>query len=100
MLEQAHSKRDIFQDKKGLLTDNCSTRVNEALDKAGGEFILVIDPPSALLPGSAGTRAALSGLPVTIISIPKGTRVSDLKAVDKQIIRAFEPPTSRSMKPE
>lgn len=75
-----NSKRDISQDKKSLLLiDNCSTRVNEALDKAGGELVLPIDPPLAVQPGSAGARAMLSGLPVTVISIPQGTNVSNLR---------------------
>jgi RHS repeat-associated protein len=101
MVEQAHSKRDISQDKKSLLLiDNCSTRVNEALDKAGGELVLPIDPPLAVQPGSAGARAMLSGLPVTVISIPQGTNVSNLKDAEKQIIENFEPRDRPMKKPD
>ena len=101
MVEQAHSKRDISQDKRSLLLiDNCSTRVNEALDKAGGELVLPIDPPLAVQPGSAGARAMLSGLPVTVISMPQGTNVSNLKDAEKQIIENFEPPDRPMKKPD
>jgi hypothetical protein len=101
MVEQAQSKRDISQDKKSLLlVDNCSTRVNEALDKAGGELVLPIDPPLAVQPGSAGARAMLSGLPVTVISIPQGTNVSNLKDTEKKIIENFEPPDRPMKKPD
>jgi hypothetical protein len=89
-------------DKGGIASDNCSTRVNTALDAAGindGP----IGPGSPVLPGSAGGRAVASGLPWSLINVPQGSNFSNLKESDQQRLREFEPTQSntedRQMKP-
>jgi len=70
-----------------IAADNCSTRVNEALDAAG-----VAQGGNSAIPGTAGMRlkcdGGLQGTP-TVIEIPQnstGFLSSDLKAIQQ-----FEP---------
>jgi RHS repeat-associated protein len=90
MEDQAASKPMLT--RGGILTDNCTTRVNEALDAAGG-ITTPIEPGSPAVPGSAGFRAAGSGLSPTFIQIPQG---SNLTEADRQAIQQFEPARTTS----
>ncbi len=91
MMDQASSKPVLAQGV-GILSDNCSTRVNEALDAAG--INSPFQPPPHAMPGSAGFRAIGSGLPSTTIEIPKD---SNLTEADRQAIKQFEPTQSNDV---
>ena len=102
LMDQAASKPVLAQGL-GILMDNCSTRVNAALDAGGIAAGSDGGIPPPALPGSAGTRALFSGLPSTTIEIPKDSNLSNLKEADRQAIQRFEPTQSntedRKMKP-
>lgn len=71
-----------------ITLDNCSIRVNKALDAAGIEGVQNLSPA---LPGSAGARAIKDGGlggAADVIDIPKN---SNLLASDLKTIKQFEP---------
>jgi len=98
MVEQARDKPKLESGIKITVADNCSTRVNEALDAAG--INSAVGPPTANTPGSAGFRAIGSGQEYQIIQVPKGSNYDSLSDADKTKIREFEPIEDRKMKPE
>jgi hypothetical protein len=68
--DQAASKSQLTAG--GLVTDSCSLRVNQALDAAGGEGIYMgfaagLNARLPSMPGSAGYRAATSGLQIGVL---------------------------------
>jgi hypothetical protein len=102
MMDQARDKPKLDSGIKITVADNCSTRVNEALDAAGG-INSPMEPPLPNIPGSAGFRAAGSGLQPEIIRIPQGSSYDALGDADKKRLQTFEPTQSntedRKMKP-
>jgi RHS repeat-associated protein len=99
MVEQARDKPKLESGIKITVADNCSTRVNEALDAAGG-INSPFEPPPASMPGSAGFRAIGSGLEYQVIQVPQGSNYGSLTDADKAKLREFEPIEDRKMKPE
>lgn len=90
--DQAASKPQLTVG--GLITDNCSLRVNQALDAAGGEginmgFAAGLNAPLPSMPGSAGYRAATSGLQIGGFEIPQNSLPN---AKQRSLIKQFEPP--------
>jgi RHS repeat-associated protein len=79
--------RPMLQSDATLSTDNCSTRVNEALDAAG-----IAKGGSPAIPGSAGDRARLDGgtgeAPV-IIEVPQNQQ--QWLSEELKVIQQFEP---------
>lgn len=79
--------RPMLQSDVNLAADNCSTRVNEALDAAG-----IAQAGNPTIPGSAGLRVKVDGglqETPTVIEVPKnstGFLLSELK-----VIQQFEP---------
>jgi len=98
MVEQARDKPKLESGIKITVADNCSTRVNEALDAAG--INSAVEPPIPSMPGSAGFRAIGSGQEYQVIQVPKGSNYDSLSDADKTKIREFEPIEDRKMKPE
>jgi RHS repeat-associated protein len=86
MEEQASSCPQLT--REGILSDNCSTRINEALDAAG--IPAATGPPMTNIPGSAAERAMQGGNSPMVINIPKN---SNLTEADRQAITPFEPKT-------
>jgi hypothetical protein len=94
MEDQAASKPMLTRDK--IATDNCTVRVNQALDATGlpmrtplpmGLVIPDAFPPN--MPGSAGLRGVENGTSLTELSVPQN---SNLTEADRQVIKPFEPP--------
>jgi RHS repeat-associated protein len=79
--------RPMLQSDATLSTDNCSTRVNEALDAAG-----IAKGGNPAIPGSAGDRARLDGgtgeAPV-IIEVPQNQQ--QWLSEELKVIQQFEP---------
>jgi RHS repeat-associated protein len=78
----------------GLVSDNCSLRVNRALDAAGGinmGFAAGLNAPPPSMPGSAGYRALSSGLPAIVIDVPQNALPSE---AERSLLEQFERPTS------
>jgi len=79
--------RPMLQSDANLAADNCSTRINEALDAAG-----IAGAGNPAIPGSAGLRLKVDGglqETPTVIEVPKnstGFLSSELKAIQQ-----FEP---------
>jgi hypothetical protein len=99
MVEQARDKPKLESGLKITIADNCSTRVNEALDAAGA-INGPVQPPPASMPGSATFRALGSGLEYQIVQVPQGSNYDKLSDAEKRKIREFEPIEDRKMKPE
>jgi RHS repeat-associated protein len=90
MEDQAASKPQLTAG--GLLTDNCSLRVNRALDAAGGinmSFFAAHNAPLPSMPGSAAYRAATSGLQTGSFEIPQNSLPN---TEQRSLIKQFEPP--------
>jgi len=86
MEDQAASKPMLTRDR--ILSDNCTSRVNEALTAAGIPNSDLPSPNPLFVPGSAGDRALQSGNNPTVINIPQGSNLTDAQ---KQAIQDFEP---------
>ena len=90
--DSAHDPRQLTSGD--IASDNCSVRSNAALDAAG--ITTPMEPPIAVMPGSAGWRAmAQDG--AQVIEIQQGTPVSYLKDGDKKLIQQFEPTDSNDV---
>lgn len=85
-LKEIAGSRDQLESDTTILRDNCTARVNEALDAAGIQSV-----NNGFLPGSAGARAVvdggLSGM-ATVIEVPQN---SNLLLTDSNAIQQFEP---------
>ena len=89
MEDQATSKPQLT--REGIINDNCTTRVNAALDAAG--IPIPLGPPTNFVPGSAGVRGIENGNNPTVINIPKN---SNLTEADRQTLQQFEPSKNTS----
>jgi RHS repeat-associated protein len=88
MEQQAVSKPKLG--KANIFNDNCTIRVQEALDVAGiGRAVGNFD----FVPGSAGARVIQRGNSPTSIDIPQD---SNLTESDRQAIQQFEPARTTS----
>ncbi len=92
-LRQQAANKPMLKSDTAIGADNCSTRVNEALDAAG--IARAGDPA---FPGSAGLRARVDGglgeVP-TVIEIPKDQQ--QYQMTDLQAIQQFEPRRNSSI---
>lgn len=88
MESQAASKPMLG--KANIFSDNCTTRVQEALDAAG---ISRAPQNFESVPGSAGARVIQNGNSPTSIDIPQN---SNLTEADRQAIQQFEPARNTS----
>ncbi len=98
LVEQARDKPKLESGIKITIADNCSVRVNEALDAAG--FSTPVQPPHPAVPGSAGWRGLFTNWGSQVIEVPKGSNYENLSAADKAKLREFEPIEDRKMKKE
>ncbi len=93
-LQNIAATRPQLASDTSITTDNCTVRVNEALDAAG-----IMDVKNPMIPGSAGLRAVAdggsSGL-VNVIDVPKN---SNLLLTDVNVIQQFEPKKSGYIPP-
>jgi len=72
--------------QEGILSDNCSVRVNKALDAAGIEK----PPISATIPGSAGLRVIKDPATADITRVIDVPQNSNLTQSDRNAIKPFE----------
>ena len=98
LVEQARDKPKLESGIKITIADNCSVRVNEALDAAG--VSTPVQPPPPSVPGSAGWRGLFTNSGSQTIEVPKGSNYESLSAADKAKLRDFEPIEDRKMKKE